>query len=146
MKRCLPFVLCLFAVACACDPEVQNTPTPVANQPAPVKNDPLPNWSGPPLEVKSLANRGLELELMAPTAGHTFEVCAVDTRGAVAEVHLLHRTPGDAFVAQVLTPLRVTIPAERFGGARRVQVWIGTLHGPAGTKPLQEALALELVR
>lgn len=146
MKRCLPFVLCLFAVACACEPEVQKTPPPLANPPEPVKNESLPNWSGPSLEVKSLANRGLELELMAPTAGHSFEVRAVEVKGTVATVHMLHRTPGDAIVAQVLTPLRVTIPAERFGGARRIEVWIGTLHGPSGTKAPQEALAVALVR
>lgn len=94
--------------------------------------EPLPDWSGPPLRVHSLADGSLELELMAPTAGHAFELGHVQVVADRAAVHLVHRTPGEAIVAQVLTPLRVEVPAERLAPARQVSVWIETRagHGP----------------
>ena len=88
--------------------------------------EPGPEWAGPPVQVKSRADRGLEVELIAPTLGHAFELRAVESGADVADVRLVHRTPGDAVVAQVVTPLRVTVPAEILARAARVRVWIAT--------------------
>jgi len=115
-----------------------------ANEP-PVKHEPLPDWSGPPLQITSRGDRGLELEMTAPTAGHSLEVRTVEQGPNGAAVHLLHRTPGDAFVAQVLTKLPVRIDAERLARARRVSVWIATAAGPSGA-PADERLAFVVAR
>ena len=140
MKLPASLALVVFAAACRNDPPVKHEPPP------PAQSEPLPEWSGPPLQVTSRADRGLDLELTAPTAGHAFELRSIDAvGGGVACVLLLHRTPGDAFVAQVLTPLRVRIDADRLGAARRIEIRIATAHGPAEA-PKNEKLAFVIVR
>ncbi|MEO6595668.1 MAG: hypothetical protein ABIP94_13020 [Planctomycetota bacterium] len=129
--RWFAFALVLSAAACACGAKTMET---------------LPDWSGPPLQVKSLADGGLELELMAPTAGHTFELGHVEIVGERASVQLVHGTPGAAFVAQVLTPLRVTVPAGRLAAARRVSVHVATRNGAGEDPHPTSKLAFTFVR
>lgn len=84
-----------------------------------------PTWRGPAVHCRHLGDRGLEVELVAPTAGHAFELVAVRSEGHRAEVDLVHRLPaGDAFVAQVVTSLRVQIGPERLGTAKVVSIRI----------------------
>lgn len=144
MKRALPFSMSALLVACACEPPATHEPS-TPNESQPVKNLPVPDWSGPPLQVKSLANRGIEVEITAPTAGHTFELRSVQKEPGGASVHLLHRTSGDAIVAQVLTPLRVAVSGDLLADARRATIWIATADGVAG-KPGAERLAFVIAR
>lgn len=129
--RALGCVAGLFVVACACEPTVHH--------------EPLPDWSGPPLQVIARADRGIDVELQAPTGGHRFELVRVDRAGDAADVHFLHRTPGDAFVTQVITPLRVGVPAGELGGVRRVRILIATAEGAGGAVG-GERLAFVLLR
>lgn len=139
-------VLLASLAGCASEPTRPLPPVPqVPPQPTPVKNESSPDWSGPPLQVTSRVDGGIEVELQAPTAGHAFELVAVQSTPQAAVVRLRHRTPGDAFVAQVITPLRVAIVAARLGGKRRVELWIGTQHGPDG-KAAPDRLAFVLLR
>lgn len=105
-----------------------------------------PDWSGPPLAVASRADGSLQLELQAPTAGHAFELRSVTTADGAADVQLLHRTPGDAIVAQVITPLPLSVPAARLAGCRHVRLWITTREGADDTAEPAPALAFVLLR
>jgi hypothetical protein len=122
----------LLAAACAC-----GNPTMQERQ---------PDWSGPPLQVTSRADRGLDLELLAPTAGHAFELRSVVQAEGSADVQLVHRTPGGAYTAQVITPLSIVVPAERLADCRRVRLWVTTLHGAEDTREPPAALAFVLLR
>jgi hypothetical protein len=122
----------LLAAACAC-----GNPTMQERQ---------PDWSGPPLQVTSRADRSVQLELLAPTAGHAFEVRAVVPADGTAEVQLVHRTPGAAFTAQVITPLPLVVPADRLADCRRVRIWITTLHGSDDASEPPARLAFVLLR
>lgn len=105
-----------------------------------------PDWIGPPLAIALAANRSLLLELEAPSSGHAFELRAVTTTDDTADVQILHRTPGDAFTARVITPLPLEVPAERLGDCGCVRVWITTLEGPADTRQPPPRLAFVLQR
>lgn len=105
-----------------------------------------PDWSGPPLSVASRADGSLQLELQAPTAGHAFELRSVTTAEGTADVQLLHRTPGDAIVAQVVTPLPLAVPADRLGACRQVRLWVTTREGTDDHTEPPAALAFVLLR
>lgn len=122
----------LLAAACACgDPAMR------ARQ---------PDWSGPPLAVTSRADRGVQLELLAPTAGHAFELRAVVAADGIADVHTVHRTPGEAFTAQVITPLPLVVPPDRLAGCRCIRIWISTRHGADDVHEPAAQLAFVLQR
>jgi hypothetical protein len=129
--RAALFLSCFLVGACA------------SGAPAPVPL--LPNWSGPAVHARHLGDRGLEVELVAPSAGHSFELCSVEISTNRVDLHFVHRTPGEAFVAQVVTPLRVTVDAARLGEARAVFVWIATVAGTESPPPADQ-LALVLAR
>jgi hypothetical protein len=101
-----------------------------------------PNWRGPAVHCRHLGDRGLELELQAPTAGHAFELVAVRADGERATVDCVHRLPPpDVLVAQVMTPLRVQIGPGRLGAATVVAVRVLPPGGAA-----QSQLALVTAR
>ncbi len=84
-----------------------------------------PTWNGPAVHLRHLADRGIEVELMAPTAGHAFELVSVRGEGRRAVVDFVHRLPpADAFVAQVRTRLRVQLGPERLGDASLLTIRI----------------------
>lgn len=105
-----------------------------------------PDWTGPPLAVTSGVDGSVRLELQAPSAGHAFELRAVVVAGETADVQVVHRTPGDAFVARVITPLAFVVPAERLGDCGRIRVWITTLEGAADRREPAPQLAFVLQR
>lgn len=108
--RATAIALWLLPLACTSEPPMRN----------------LPDWSGPPLACRHRTDGGLDLELLAPTAGHTLTVASVTRDGGCADVHLEHRPPTADFVAQIVTPLSVEVAAERLGDARAVAVWIAS--------------------
>lgn len=122
--RATALALCLLPLACASDPATMTL---------------LPDWSGPPVHCRHRGDGGLDLELLAPTAGHVFSMRSVDVAEGRADVRLEHREPTADFVAQVVTPLVVHVPAERLGDARAVCVWVARDGGP-------ERLALTTAR
>jgi hypothetical protein len=87
---------------------------------------PYPDWRGPAVHGKHLGDRGLEIELVAPTGGHEFEVSDVtrSADGQRAEVRCVHRKPTADFVTQAITPHRLTVPAAKLGDARVVSVFV----------------------
>ncbi|MBX3464569.1 MAG: hypothetical protein KF830_15475 [Planctomycetes bacterium] len=106
----------------------------------------MPDWSGPPLQVTSRTDGGLELVLLAPTAGHTFALHAVTIADGCADVDLRHATPGDVLVAQVVTPLPLVVPAAQLAGCRRIRLWVATQHGADDRREPARALAFVLDR
>ena len=106
----------------------------------------VPDWSGPAVNGRHLGDRGLEVELVAPTGGHSFELSLVESSpdSVFVDLHFVHRTPGNTFQAQVVTPLRVTVEGTRLGDARAVFVWIATAE--PGAEPSPEKLAMALAR
>lgn len=106
----------------------------------------VPDWSGPAVNGRHLGDGGLEVELVAPTGGHSFELWLADRPkdADFVDLHFVHHTPGDTFQAQVVTPLRVTVDAARLGDARAVFVWIASAE--PGAEPSPEKLAMALAR
>lgn len=104
----------------------------------------VPDWSGPAVHGRHLGDRGLEVELVAPTGGHTFDLRRVERSADRVDLHFVHGAPGDGFQAQVVTPLRVTVAATRLGDTHAVFVWIATAR--PGAAPSPENLAMALAR
>ena len=128
--RAARFLSCLLAGACA--------------GPAPAPAPLVPDWSGPAVQARHLGDRGLEVVLVAPTAGHSFDLRSVESSADRADLHFVHRMPGNMFQAQVVTPLPVTVDAARLGAARAVFVWIAAVEYEA--LPSREKLAMALAR
>lgn len=83
-----------------------------------------PDWRGAPVHLRHLGDGGVEVEFVAPTAGHAFALRDVVRAGARAEVVCEHAPPTADFVAQVVSPLRLVVPAARLGDAAVVAVVI----------------------
>lgn len=112
MKRVVPGSMVVVAAACA------------GGAPA-SPGLPLPDWRGPAVNCRHLGDGGFEVELVAPTAGHRLELVAVNAvAGDGVDVVLQHSPATADFVAQVVTPLRVAIPADRLGDAAWITVHI----------------------
>lgn len=109
--------LALAASACNCSPDPNMLPH--------------PDWNGPAVHARHRGDRGLDVELVAPTGGHTFALGEVVMGPYHVEVRFTHQLPTKgAMVTQVVTPHRVEVPAARLGDARTVTVWIATDAGP----------------
>jgi hypothetical protein len=121
--RAVALAMCCAAAACA-SREPSTAPPPRHEEPTttPMAND--PRWHGPALSLRHLGDGGVELELTAPTAGHRFDVHSVARRGDRVDVVCGHHLPTGDFVAQVITPLRVVVPAADLGDARVVAVHV----------------------
>jgi hypothetical protein len=104
---------------------------------------PLPDWNGPAVHGQNGADGTFLVELTAPTSGHSFELAdvVVDASTGRADVHCVHVPPTADFVAQVITPLRLQVPAAKLGTARAVCVWIASPDGAA-----RQRLVLALAR
>ena len=111
--------------------------------PAPAPAPPVPDWSGPAVQARHL-DRGLDVVLLAPTGGHSFDLQRVESSGDRVDLHFVHRLPGLAFQPQVVTPLLVNVDAARLGAARAVFVWIASVEYEA--MPSREQLAIALAR
>lgn len=86
---------------------------------------PTPDWRGAPVHLRHLGDGGIEVEFVAPTAGHALALREVARAGAQATATFVHRAPDPAvLVAQVVTPLRVAVPAGSLGDAAVVAVRI----------------------
>ena len=129
MIRAALFLPCLLAGACA--------------GPADAAGPLVPDWSGPAVQARH-HDRGLDVVLLAPTGGHSFDLQRVESSGDRVDLHFVHRLPGLAFQAQVVTPLLVNVDATRLGAARSVFVWIATAEYEA--MPSREQLAMALAR
>jgi hypothetical protein len=112
-------VVCLALVAAAC-------------QGSPNQNMlPYPDWNGPAVHARHRGDRGLDVELVAPTGGHTFALGEVVTGPYAVELRFTHQRPAaDAIVTQAITTHRVEVPAARLGDARTVMVSVATDGGP----------------
>lgn len=84
-----------------------------------------PDWRGAPVHLRHLGDGGIEVEYVAPTAGHALALRDVARAGDQATVTFVHTAPDPAnFVAQVVTPLRVAVPNGPLGDAVVVAVHI----------------------
>ena len=112
-------VVCLALVAAAC-------------QGSPNQNMlPYPDWNGPAVHARHRGDRGLDVELVAPTGGHTFALGEVVMGPYAVELRFTHELPpSGSVVTQAITTHRVEVPAARLGDARTVTVWIATAGGP----------------
>ena len=96
-----------------------------AGTPAPQPGMLLPDWRGPAVHCRHLGDGGLEVELVAPTAGQRFELLRVQPGDGCVEVVLRHEpAAADRLVAQVVTPLRVTVAPAQLGDAHVVAIRI----------------------
>lgn len=97
----------------------------------PVGNESLgwPDWHGPVVQCRHLGDGGLAVELIAPTAGHTFSLLRVEPRQGGVDVVCAHTLPKADFVAQVVTTHTVEVPAERLGAVRAVAVYVTQADG-----------------
>lgn len=112
MSRAVACLLAGALAACA-----GPTPAPSAG--------PEPDWRGAPVHLRHLGDGGVEVEFIASTAGHAFELRDVARSGARAELTFSHRGPADGqLVAQVVTSLRVVVSPAQLGDAAVVSVRI----------------------
>ncbi|MBL8735466.1 MAG: hypothetical protein JNL12_03495 [Planctomycetes bacterium] len=97
----------------------------------PVGNESLgwPDWRGPVVQCRHLGDGGLAVDLIAPTAGHTFALLRVEPRQGGVDVVCAHTPPKADFVAQVITPHTIEVPAERLGAVRAVAVYVTQVDG-----------------
>lgn len=97
----------------------------------PVTNESFgwPDWRGPAVQCRQLGDGGLAVDLIAPTAGHTFALLRVEPRQGGVDVVCAHTPPKADFVAQVVTTHTVEVPAERLGAARAVAVHVAQANG-----------------
>ena len=91
---------------------------------------PHPDWNGPAVHVRHRADRGLDIELVAPTGGHQFLLQEVVMGPYHVELRCSHRKPTADVVTQVITTHKVEVPAERLGNARVITVTVATDGGP----------------
>jgi hypothetical protein len=91
---------------------------------------PYPDWNGPAVHARHRGDRGLDVELVAPTGGHTFALGEVVMGPYAAELRFTHQLPKSEIVTQVVTPHRIEVPGARLGDARTVTVWVATDGGP----------------
>lgn len=94
------------------------------NSPTMKTDEPLPNWRGPVVHCRHLGDRGLLVELTAPTAGHKFTLQDIAVRGGRADAEFTWQQPTLAVTAQVVTPHRIEVGADKLGDARAVWVWV----------------------
>jgi hypothetical protein len=83
-----------------------------------------PDWRGAPVHVRHLGDGSVEVEYVAPTAGHAFALRDVRRVGSRADLVFAHANPTLDAVALVVTPMRVIVPADRLGDAATVAVVI----------------------
>lgn len=97
----------------------------------PVTNESFdwPDWRGPVVQCRHLGDGGLAVELIAPTAGHTFSLLRVEPRPGGVDVVCAHTPPRADFVAQVITPHAIEVPAAQLGAARAVAVYVTQADG-----------------
>lgn len=92
---------------------------------------PYPDWNGPAVHARHRGDRGLDVELVAPTGGHSFALGEVVMGPYAVELRFQHALPpAGSLVTQVITPHRIEVPASRLGDARTVTVWVATAGGP----------------
>ena len=88
-----------------------------------------PDWRGPAVQCRHLGDGGLAVELIAPTAGHTFALLRVEPRQGGVDVVCAHTPPEADFVAQVVTTHTIDVPADRLGAVRAVAVYVTQADG-----------------
>lgn len=82
----------------------------------------LPDWSGPAVSCTHRPDGAMTVEMTVPTGGHQLALTDVTRDGAAATVHVDYAPPTGDMVPQVITTLRVEVPAERLGDATAVLV------------------------
>lgn len=88
-------------------------------------NEPLPDWRGPAVHCRFLGDRSMQVELTAPTGGHSFTLTDVIVRDGRADAEFAWRKPApDLLVTQAITPLQVDVGNDRLLEATAVWVWI----------------------
>lgn len=127
MKALLP--LALTAAACCTEaPTAAGGSAPAAAQEPTKQVDPTARWQGPPVAANFDADGSVVIVMTAPTASHGLELADVVVTGDTATVRVLHVSPGNTPVAQVVTDVVLEVPAARIPKAVR------TVHVEASTR------------
>lgn len=105
-----------------------------------------PMNEGPTVQATRAADGGLDFAMTVPTGGHELVVGGVAVRGEVAEVRLLHITPGNAIVTQMVSTVHAHVEATRLGAAQQLEVWVATRARDDSVPGSEPALALRLQR
>lgn len=94
---------------------------------------PYPDWRGPVVHVRHRGDRGLEVEMTAPSGGHQFVLrdVVLSADGQRADARFSHRTPTAAGVTQALVRHRLEVAPTQLGDARVVCVWVARDDQPA---------------
>ena len=95
----------------------------------PVMSMHLPDWSGPGLSCAHRPDGAMTVEMTVPTGGHQLTLVDVGRDGAAATGRVDYAPPTGDMVPQVITTLRVEVPAERLGDATAVLVEVRAAGG-----------------
>ncbi|MCB9877560.1 MAG: hypothetical protein H6835_08170 [Planctomycetes bacterium] len=90
----------------------------------------LPDWSGPAVTCVHRVDGAMAVEMTVPTGGHQLALADVTRDGTSARVRLAYAPPTGELVPQVVTTLRVEVPAERLGDATAVLVELAAAGAP----------------
>ena len=82
----------------------------------------LPDWRGPAVLCRHLADGAMQIEMVVPTGGHQLALREVRRDGGVAVVQVDYAPPAGELVTQVITTLRLDVPAAQLGDATVVLV------------------------
>lgn len=129
MRATTLVVLAALAAASCCAPETATAgPSATGSMQEPSKQlDPTAPWKGPPVAARFDADGSVAIVMTAPTASHGLELADVVVTGDTATVRVLHVSPGNAPVAQVITDVTLEVPAARIPPAvRTVHVEVRT--------------------
>lgn len=129
MRILLPALAAALAAAACCTeaPTAAGGSTPAVTQEPTKKLEQAPPWKGPPVRAQFDADGAVAIVMTAPTASHGLELADVVVTGDTATVRVLHVSPGNTPVAQVVTDVTLEVPAARIPQAvRTVHVEVTT--------------------
>lgn len=137
MKALLPALAAALAAAACCTeaPIAAGGNTPGVAQEPGKKLEQAPAWMGPPVVASFDADGSVVIVMTAPTASHGLELADVVVAGDTATVRVLHVSPGNTPVAQVVTDVTLEVPAARIPQAvRTVHIEVTTRRRDDPTK------------
>lgn len=141
--------LALTAAACCTEaPTAAGGSAPAVAQQPTKQLEQAPAWQGPPVRAQFDADGAVAIVMTAPTASHGLELADVVVTGDTATVRVLHLSPGNTPVAQVVTDVTLEVPAARIPAAvRTVHVEVSTRRRDDPTKdPTRPARAATATR
>lgn len=129
MSSLAPILLLAVTVAACCTegPAAAGPDLVLTPQEPTKKLETVSPWKGPPVRANFDSDGAVAIVMTAPTASHGLELADIVVAGDTATVRVLHVSPGNTPVAQVVTEVALEVPAARIPqSVRTVHVEVST--------------------